>query len=589
MKIKSITIENFRGYKNFTEEFTSDSNIILIYGKNGYGKTSLFDSIEWCLTGDIKRIEEKDDNKKAFKNINSAHEGKVQIIFQDGTIIERVINTHNQSILKQPTSEEEVKNYLFMKGVSEEKLNDLFNFSYLLSQDLISDFIKAINPKERYSILAKLLGLSNEYSLLDTLDEEQKILKNIIKEKEKNLNNLSEKLKIYSDDLKIEMINDKIDSQVIYHELKNLNIKEIEKVLKKEIEELSNIEKETLKYNSISLILKKDNEFKEREQKIIDIKNRSKILDAMYLKTEIKEFNIKKIKLTLIMKADLSTMQLDNFDELDLNNKKNEYLKNIQILSNSKENFRQLEDIFKDNKLFLKTLVEYESQFKSFELLEKTNKNLQNARNLYEGLTTKLYNAVNDFIHNKKEINACPLCNNIIENKEEFKKLLEKNLNINSNIELKTINDNYSSNLNLINELIQKIKENKEILNEEIKKEILKFEKKIEKIESILNNNIKIKKIDLDIKTKVKDLQFENSINLSENNSSLKEIEMEKNYLNEELIKLESKEYNEYILYSNKYNITQTEKQIIDLNLCHEKIKNKISELEELKKYLLKN
>lgn len=35
--------------------------MILFNGPNGYGKTSVFDIIEFCLTGDIKRISDYSD------------------------------------------------------------------------------------------------------------------------------------------------------------------------------------------------------------------------------------------------------------------------------------------------------------------------------------------------------------------------------------------------------------------------------------------------------------------------------------------------------------------------------------------------
>lgn len=65
MKIESITLTNFRQYngKNTIDLSTSGSkNIILIGGKNGYGKTNFLVSLVWCLYGeDIAKI---DDNFK---------------------------------------------------------------------------------------------------------------------------------------------------------------------------------------------------------------------------------------------------------------------------------------------------------------------------------------------------------------------------------------------------------------------------------------------------------------------------------------------------------------------------------------------
>jgi len=65
MKIDNISLNNFRQYYgvNYVDLTTSESsNIILIGGKNGYGKTNFLLSLVWCLYGeDISKI---DDNFK---------------------------------------------------------------------------------------------------------------------------------------------------------------------------------------------------------------------------------------------------------------------------------------------------------------------------------------------------------------------------------------------------------------------------------------------------------------------------------------------------------------------------------------------
>src|SRR5689334_9236097 len=61
MKITSITLNNFRQYygRNTVNIDTSgDRNIVLIGGKNGYGKTNFLLSLVWCLYGeDIGKID----------------------------------------------------------------------------------------------------------------------------------------------------------------------------------------------------------------------------------------------------------------------------------------------------------------------------------------------------------------------------------------------------------------------------------------------------------------------------------------------------------------------------------------------------
>ena len=56
MKIESLTISNFRSYQgNHNIEFSTDGEkkITLFLGDNGGGKTSLLNSIYWCLTGEL--------------------------------------------------------------------------------------------------------------------------------------------------------------------------------------------------------------------------------------------------------------------------------------------------------------------------------------------------------------------------------------------------------------------------------------------------------------------------------------------------------------------------------------------------------
>ncbi|CJG41862.1 DNA repair ATPase [Streptococcus pneumoniae] len=67
MKIKKILIKNFKNIKE-TRIIDFQENVTLFVGPNGFGKTTIFDSIELSLTGKIRRIEESDysDGRSSF-------------------------------------------------------------------------------------------------------------------------------------------------------------------------------------------------------------------------------------------------------------------------------------------------------------------------------------------------------------------------------------------------------------------------------------------------------------------------------------------------------------------------------------------
>ena len=55
MRLVNLTIRNFRGFGAGAEEISLDGDLLLFFGPNGFGKTSLAEAIEWLFYGMTKR------------------------------------------------------------------------------------------------------------------------------------------------------------------------------------------------------------------------------------------------------------------------------------------------------------------------------------------------------------------------------------------------------------------------------------------------------------------------------------------------------------------------------------------------------
>lgn len=80
--INKIFLDNYKLFNNFTLDFTNGLNIF--DGPNGYGKTSLFDAIEFLITGDIKRVTtcEVLDGKCKYQKVFFAKDYKKDVIIK---------------------------------------------------------------------------------------------------------------------------------------------------------------------------------------------------------------------------------------------------------------------------------------------------------------------------------------------------------------------------------------------------------------------------------------------------------------------------------------------------------------------------
>lgn len=198
--IDEVSIEGFRGInKNF--RLKMHEGVCLLYGRNGTGKTSVLQAIEWCLTGKLPYLEGR-EFRYEDAIVNMFHPKKtavVSIVLKDGngkalTVTRRrkmaKSTTRGKSYLQVETDEELLKD-----DEGQQKLEQILGITtedfpkiVYLHQEAIRDIVTA-DPKEMSQTIDRLLGTFELRELAEALD-----MGRIIKRETKNLRARAETL-----------------------------------------------------------------------------------------------------------------------------------------------------------------------------------------------------------------------------------------------------------------------------------------------------------------------------------------------------------------------------------------------------------
>lgn len=190
MKIQEVDIKNFRGYGEdqkdeegfFRFNDLDRAEIILISGYNGYGKTSLYEAIEWCITDNVKalikqteevssKITLKKSNYLKFQSLYDEHERKrevvVRLVFADGTWVLRrtmcdslhedkycstIVNESGQEI-----TNEDVEKMILQKMSQQ---TDIFFRLNFFGQANSENLVYGTQAKGRRDIFFNVLGMN---------------------------------------------------------------------------------------------------------------------------------------------------------------------------------------------------------------------------------------------------------------------------------------------------------------------------------------------------------------------------------------------------------------------------------------------
>lgn len=351
MKISSIVLNNFRQYYgNVTIdlETNGNKNIILVGGKNGYGKTNFLISIVWCLYGDkitqvdegFKREIQKDSNYEKFRkqslNWLSKDEGNsefsIEIQFEEIDYPANLKVNDNRLLIKRVFNAQNIEETLSILNTEGEELfhelDDKVNFinDYIIpleaakfvffDAEKISSWAE-LSTKDEGNVLNDALGKLLGLDLFENLKEDFYTYTNNLK-KEGASANLREQ--IDNTEQAIKLNQGRIEDIELKSALNDNEIKELKESIKKyqvylnqnSKKETSTINRETL-FKEI-ILLKGKKELLEKQ-----FNDLSEIAPLAILSGKIEEV-IEQIELQNQSRADNETIvnvksKLDNFTE----------------------------------------------------------------------------------------------------------------------------------------------------------------------------------------------------------------------------------------------------------------------------------
>jgi DNA repair exonuclease SbcCD ATPase subunit len=427
MIINSISIRNFKSYGNNLQklQFSKDGALILIKGKNGNGKSSLLESIDFSLFNIVRGKNSKRVPNYILPNRNNKNlETEINFINWNGDniTINRKLNPKSFKILVN-----DIDNTNKYDLMTQEQKDDLLGIEYNTYKSLVSlnlaDFANFINldTDTKKKLLNKLFNLDEVDNYLSITKE---LLKNIYKKK------------------------DAIETMIIAN---NNSIKTYNDNIQVILEKSGLLDKDKIK----GIMLEYKNEYIPLNHEIKELRiNYDSIINEIKIKSDI--LNIKRNKISE-----------DQFTLNDIN-KKVEIFKNGSCPycgSNLSDNHHTIE---------LNKLIEDQNDLK---------KNMLDLKRSYNDLRIEISSKIDDKNKlnndiNEKSIRLKFLISNLKDLKDNYNKGTDSiSINeINKNIEkLESDNIKYENNSNRILNKIYKYEKLIDILSEKgIRKNIIR-------------------------------------------------------------------------------------------------------------------
>ena len=411
--LKSIIIENFKKLSNFQLNLDNGNNIYLIKGSNGSGKSSIFEAIYTCLYGSKTGTTDSDVIQKG--KLSSTLQLNIEINGEE-YIIERILGKGSKVTITK-------------SGLV---LSDKSSTSKSIIEKLIPEYILTISMlqvKSKNEIKQLIKEVITSVLNIDDFFEK---LKNKINEFNNILNQINQNKNIINND--ISNINNNIS---------NYNNRII------------NIDQQILSYN---------NQISEIDSKLNGIT----------------------IDYIIKVKNDVTNEYNKRYNDV-----KSNYDIKLKNLNNDINEYKKLDFEFQSSYNQLLNEIKIHKQ-ELVNNLQNTNSTIE--RNI-STIDANINSVNNDIQHKTLELSKdiCPLCKQSIpqESKNKIKDSIE-----NLKLESKTLLDNKNS-------LLEKLNNNKIIYEKEVNDAILKYSNLVNEVnDKIKNNKINIDNLNTEI-TKV--------------------------------------------------------------------------------------
>ncbi|MDP9223705.1 MAG: AAA family ATPase, partial [Actinomycetota bacterium] len=181
MRILKLEASGFRAFTSRVELDLS-ADVVVVHGDNGSGKTSLFDGVLWCLTGEIRRFARSPRTVSSL--FGSGEETFVRLTLGDSlpelTVtrsaageISNVVVEDGQGRVSGPAAEVQLLRRLWPAGLDAQSplttLSLVLARSVYLQQDAVRDFVVTDKDDQRFEILSELVGAGRISELERTL------------------------------------------------------------------------------------------------------------------------------------------------------------------------------------------------------------------------------------------------------------------------------------------------------------------------------------------------------------------------------------------------------------------------------------